>query len=235
MQKPLTDEQRSLLADRVWAYTKFDHPQRTKFENCVKVMFGERRWEGHRDFPVTDEMRLTIAGKASLMLLGASNYYFQTVTTILIYPRVIARSRDGHTTRTVGEAWPTGGILLCWPEIIADSISNRGRNVVVHEFAHHLDGLDGEMGGSIPFPKRADEARWHDVSHREYQRLVAAAERGQATLFDKYGSHNLAEFFAVASECFFEQPVEMRQMHEELYDLLRVFYQLDPAVWRQNL
>ncbi len=228
---PLSDEQRELLADRIWAYRGFSDQERTQFENCVKVMIGERRWEGHGDLQVTEEMQLTIAGKASLMLLGAKDYYFSSVTTILVHPVVIERSRNGRTTRSVGEAWQCGGVLLSWPEVVADGRDRDGENVVIHEFAHHLDGLDGEMGGSIPFPSRADEQRWCIVATREFERLVADVRQGNSTLFDEYGAHSLAEFFAVASECFFEKPVEMQRRYSDLFELMQMFYRVNPLAW----
>ena len=193
-------------------------------------MVGERRWEGFDGLQVTEEMELTIAGRASLMLLGARDYYFQSVTTILVCPAQIERSHNGHFSRAVGEAWPSGGLLLSWPEILTDG-RGCGRNVVIHEFAHHLDGLDGEMGGSIPFPDRADEQRWHDVANREYERLVDNARQGTPTLLDKYGATNPAEFFAVASECFFERPWEMQRRHSELFELMQTFYHVNPREW----
>ena len=107
-------------------------------------MVGERRWEGHQDLNPTDEMRLTIAGHASLMLLGTSDYYFQSVTTILIFPIMIKRSSNGLTMVSSGEAWQSGGVLLSWPEVLDNGLGRDGHNVVIHEFAHHLDGLDGE-------------------------------------------------------------------------------------------
>ena len=105
------------------------------------------------------------------------------------------------------------------------------KNVVIHEFAHHLDGLDGEMGGSIPFPSRADEQRWCNVATREFERLVADVRQGKSTLFDEYGTHSLAEFFAVASECFFEKPVEMERRYFDLFELMQMFYRVNPLAW----
>ena len=230
LRAPLRDGQRDLLAARVRAYGHLSDKEGARFENCVKVMVGERQWEGFDGLQVTAEMQLTIAGRASLMLLGAQDYYFQSVTTILVCPAQIERTHNGHFSRAVGEAWPSGGVLLSWPEILADGRGS-GRNVVIHEFAHHLDGLDGEMGGSIPFPDRADEQRWHEVADREYQRLLDDARRGTPTLLDKYGATNPAEFFAVVSECFFERPWEMQRRHSELFELLQKFYQVNPRDW----
>jgi Mlc titration factor MtfA (ptsG expression regulator) len=215
----------------VWAYRGLNAQQRKRFEDCVRIMVGERRWEGHRELNPTQEMQLTIAGHASLMLLGATDYYFQTVTTILIFPVMIKRSNNGRTTMSTGEAWQSGGVLLSWPEVVANGRGRDGHNVVIHEFAHHLDGLDGEMGGSIPFVRKADQRRWHEVSNREFNRLEEDVRMGRPTLLDAYGTHSMAEFFAVVSECFFEMPAEMHHRHPDLFALMKVFYQVDPLDW----
>jgi tetratricopeptide (TPR) repeat protein len=102
---------------------------------------------------------------------------------------------------------------------------------VFHEFAHHLDDVDGEMDGTPPLESGEQARRWEDVVGREYNRLVRSSARGQATLLDRYGATNRAEFFAVATECFFERPVALRQRHAELYEVLQDFYRQDPARW----
>jgi MtfA peptidase len=105
-----------------------------------------------------------------------------------------------------------------------------GCNVVLHEFAHYLDGLDGEVDGSPPLAGE-QEKTWYRVTEAEYLRLVGSARRGEVTLLDHYGASNRAEFFATATECFFEQPRAMQRRHPELYDVLQDFYRQDPAQW----
>jgi tetratricopeptide (TPR) repeat protein len=104
-------------------------------------------------------------------------------------------------------------------------------NVVLHEFAHHLDGLDGGVEGVPPLAGRRRRQTWYRVTEAEYLRLVGSARRGEATLLDHYGATNRAEFFAVATECFFERPRAMRHRHGELYQILSDFYRQDPAAW----
>ncbi len=103
-------------------------------------------------------------------------------------------------------------------------------NVVLHEFAHYLDGLDGSFDGTPPLD-RPLEKTWYRVTEAEYLRLVGSARRGEATLLNHYGATSRAEFFAIATECFFEQPRAMRERHPELYGVLREFYRQDPAQW----
>ena len=232
LQTPLSAARRELLREHVAAYRHFDEAQRQKFEDAVRILVAERTWEGCEGLELTDSMQYVIAGHASLMVMGVDGYFFDSVNVILVFPHVIERTRDGVTSSAVGEAWDTGGVIVSWSEVLQSHRAGDGRNVVIHEFAHHLDGRDGEMGGSIPFSNRRDQQRWDEVSAREFDQLVHEVERGEPTLLDPYGATDPAEFFAVASECFFEQPAEMKRQHAELFDLLSRFYHLDPERWQ---
>jgi Mlc titration factor MtfA (ptsG expression regulator) len=130
----------------------------------------------------------------------------------------------------LGEAWHHGPIILSWPEVLAGARHDGdGTNVVLHEFAHYLDSQDHDFNGTPPLDDREQYRTWHDVMTAEYDRLVRKAERGVPTLLDQYGATNEAEFFAVATECFFEQPVKMAERYARLYDVLRQYYRQDPA------
>jgi Mlc titration factor MtfA (ptsG expression regulator) len=105
----------------------------------------------------------------------------------------------------------------------------RGRNLVFHEFAHQLDMLDGVINGTPPLKDKEQAQRWHKVMTAEYQRLIEASQEGRATLLDEYGTTNEAEFFAVATECFFDKPGPLSHRHPQLYALLAEYYHQDPA------
>ena len=201
--------------------------QRERHEAIVRVMLGRCRFEGCEGLEVTDEIRTLIAGHAAVMLLGSDDYYFDKVGSIIVFPGTIVRSQ-GDDRLTLGEAWPNGGIVLSWPEVRATGYHRRGRNVVIHEFAHHLDGLDGEMGGSLHFSRREDQLRWNEISGEEFARLCEDVEDGYDTLLDPYGATNMAEFFAVTSEAFFEDPWSLRDEHPALYAMLELYYGFDP-------
>jgi Mlc titration factor MtfA (ptsG expression regulator) len=231
LRQPLAASRRELLHQHVAAYPRLSRPLQQRLEQTVAVMLAELHWEGCAGLQVTDAMRTRIAGHAAVMLLGAQDYYFDTVTTILIFPHEIQRDGDSDETLNAGEAWDNGGIVLAWPEVMAIG-QHPGENVVIHEFAHHLDGLDGEMAGSIPFNHPADQTRWDQVAAREYEQLIDDVEHGRPTVLDPYGTTDRAEFFAVCSECFFEQPHDLQQAHGELFELLLRFYQCDPRLWQ---
>jgi len=231
MKQPLSDSQRDLLAARVPAYRRLADPLRRSLEDRVKVLVAERSFEGCDGLSLTEEMKLSIAGHAAVMLLGTRGYFFDSVHAILVFPDVIERYEDGVVSQVVGEAWDGGNVVLTWPEVLLASDPDDGRNVVIHEFAHHLDGLDGEMGGSIDFPDHRDQERWERVAGEEFDHHVRAVDAGRSTLLDPYAALNPAEFFAVASETFFERPKKMRSHHRELYVLLSKFYGTDPLQW----
>lgn len=228
MAEPLADARRRALKSHVPHYRRADAATRSALEDRVKVMLAERSWEGCDGLSVTDEMRVAIAGHAAVMLLGTRDYFFDSVASILIFPDVIERYHEGVVSHAVGEAWEEGHVVLTWPEIQLASEGDDGRNVVIHEFAHHLDGLDGEMGGSIQFPSREDQRRWDELAGEEFEALVRDVDAGRRTLLDPYGATDEAEFFAVASEAFFETPEPLARRHPELYELLVKFYGLDP-------
>jgi Mlc titration factor MtfA (ptsG expression regulator) len=130
-----------------------------------------------------------------------------------------------------GVAWQRGPVLISWAAVRDERRGpSEGRNVVIHEFAHHLDGLNGAMDGIPPLSAEAEQ-RWIDVSDQEREWLEEDARRGDRTLLDYDGAANAAEFFAVASERFFELPHALKRRHPELYESLADFYCQDPTTW----
>jgi MtfA peptidase len=224
------------LVRNVRHYEYLKSSARAVVQAVVQVMIDEKHWSGGAGFVVTDEMKVTIAAQASLLTLGLDEpYYFDRVQSIILYPDVYIHPRSfpgSPNWRIAGEAWYHSPIVLSWKNVLqAGRNSCDGHNVVFHEFAHHLDGLDGEMEGTPPLVDRQQEKTWYRVTEAEYRRLVGSAKRGEVTLLDHYGATNRAEFFAVATECFFERPHAMQAEHAELYAVLRDFFLQDPARW----
>ena len=209
-----------------------------RLQHRTKVFVAEKYWEGCDGLELTEEMKVTVAAQACLMLLGVDGYYFDNVKSVLLYPQAFSRkTSDGlshnQTQHRAGEAWQGGPIILSWRDALSGGRNeDDGKNVVIHEFAHALDGIDGEMGGNVMFDDQASTAEWTRVVEREYAELVAAKERGQRTLLDHYGATNAAEFFAVASETFFEQPADLHREHNQLFDLLERYYRVNPIGWQ---
>lgn len=203
-----------------------------KLREDVLVFVAEKTWVGCNGLAMTDEIRVTIAANACLLLLGATrpHHYFDGVLSVLVYPTSFHGSSEGDA-ETMGEAWQHGPVILSWAEILDNRTDDR--NVVVHEFAHQLDGLDGEMEG-VPPLSREQRERWEAIAEREFTALVRRADTGTPSLLDYYGAENRAEFFAVVSECFFERPSEMAVQHEALFEWLVAFYRHDPRDWLRD-
>jgi Mlc titration factor MtfA (ptsG expression regulator) len=245
--QPLPESWRAILQRNVHHAALLDAAQRSKLHDLIKVMVAEKSWEGCDGFEMTDEVRVTISALAGILVLGFEpNYYFDRVRTILVFPDMLPPRRVGRLDiepgvlvdesdddQLLGDLWHRGPIRLSWTHVLeAGQRRGGGVNVVFHEFAHYLDELEGECDGMPPLAGQQARQTWRQVMDREYQRLVRDTRRGRATLLDQYGAENQAEFFAVATECFFEQPHALQRRHPELYDLLRNFYRQDPTQWR---
>ena len=125
--------------------------------------------------------------------------------------------------------------MLAWDSVLAGGRDPKdGRNVVLHEFAHQLDYLDGVADGTPPLRKQADYKQWQEVMTREDERLVRESEQGHPKVLDSYGATNHAEFFSVATEAFFEKARQMYARHPELYQVLSQYYGQDPAEWKHE-
>ena len=237
---PFPKDWEELLLRRVRHYSHLPPPQRERVRQIVPVMIAEKEWAGAGPFKVTIDMAVTIAGQAAVMACGFDEpYFFDRLHTLVVHPKTI-RFTPQQTSRNPllpggwlsGIAWHRGPVVLSWAEVRSELTGrDPGRNVILHEFAHYLDGLDGAPDGMPPQPNARSERRWYAVTETEFLRLVGSANRGEATLLDHYGASNRAEFFAVATEYFFELPHQLHQRHAELYSILQEFYRLDPRQW----
>jgi len=237
-EQPFPDEWRKLL-ERDVPYVKLLSPEeRTELEGHIHVFLAEKSFEGCGGLELTDEIRVSIAAQACLLLLGRDVEPYPGIDVILVYPSAykgqFTNSSDGvviegDTTR-LGEASTRGILVLSWDDVLRGAADVRdGHNVVIHEFAHALDHEDGSSDGAPPLSRRANYAPWARVFGAEYEKLIDADERRKKTIIDKYGATNPAEFFAVVTETFFEKPLQMREKHPELYEQLRAYYRQDPA------
>lgn len=239
LQEPIAEEWRSVLLRRVRHYQYLDAAKREWLEGVVRVLVAEKDWVGGGGIELTYEMKVTVAGYAGVMTLGLPEpYYFDRLMTIIVYPgtyqprasRFEQRSSTFPEGPRLGEAWHRGPVIVSWAEIVGQK-KRPGNNLVIHEFSHHVDGLDGGVDGTPPMIDGQRARTWYRVTEAEFERLRDEAKRGEATLLDRYGASNRAEFFAVASECFFERPRAMRERHPELYRVLADFYCQDVAAW----
>jgi MtfA peptidase len=240
--EPFPDAWRSILHERVGHYEAVGEPEQQKLRDAVQIMLAEREWEGCRGLELTDEMRVTIAALAGILILGMENFYFDNVATILVYPNAFVVKEEhaigggaimeGESDR-LGEAHHRGPIILSWAEIKENAIApGYGNNLVFHEFAHQLDMLNGAFDGTPNLQTAQLAQRWSQLMDKEYRRLQQAERRGRETLLDPYGATDPAEFFAVTTECFFDAPRSMQHEYPPLYALFRDYYRQDPATWK---
>lgn len=215
----------------------------------VRWFLDEKSIEAEVGLPLTDEMRVTVAAHASLLGLGFESPPFDRLRSVIMRAGSYVGSQiqsiqsgpfgpQLHSeTARIGEADRNGPVLLSWRDVQQQCRdAPYGRNVILHEFAHLLDMVDGDVDGMPPMQNAEEYKTWKDVTRMEYRQLVQDAQFGIPSLLSWYGATNEAEFFAVATESFFEQPTEMRKLHERLYDVLRVFYKQDPASrWMRNV
>ena len=219
----------------------------------IQVLVAEKAFIGCDGLEITDEMRVTIAAQACLLILNRPRGYYPNLRQILVYPGSFVVQREhtdgagvSHQGRQVlaGESWSEGQVILSWRDTLQDAATpDDGRNVVIHEFAHQLDQETGSANGAPVLARREYYARWAQVLGAEYQQLQARAGRPDRrgyededsqdddSLFSDYGATDPAEFFAVISEVFFEQPKRMADEHPALYQELARFYRLEPLNW----
>ena len=237
--QPLPVSWLGYLAANVAQYRYLSNAEQARLGDITRILVAEKSWEGCGGLALTEEMQVAIAAQAALLTLGFENEYFPNVETILVYPQgfLVTVRRPGvggiieeQTVPYAGEAALRGPVVISWADARRGGReAGDGHNVVLHEFAHKLDMRDGAADGAPYLQDAAQVEAWSRVMSAEYQRLVERTAAGEPTLMDPYGATNAAEFFAVATECFFELPRRMQGEHPELYGVLRDFYRQDPA------
>ncbi len=229
---------RQYLLSNIALFRRLPQSEQRKLEDDTRILIAEKDWEGVQGLTLTDEIKVTISGMASLLVLGFDDDYYPNVETILVYPDSFLITTVRSETRGVfgeqvltasGQAALQGPVIVSWTDIRA-GIASGGQNVVLHEFAHKLDMRDGSADGAPYLENDAQIETWSRVMSAEYQRLVAETQAGERGVLNPYGATNAAEFFAVATESFFENAQALSEMHPELYAILRDFYHQDPVV-----
>jgi Mlc titration factor MtfA (ptsG expression regulator)/Tfp pilus assembly protein PilF len=230
---PMPESWLGYLHDSVFLYRLLSAEEQARLRGMVNVFVAEKNWEGCAGLDITDEVRVTIAAQACLLLLGFEGYYFDDVESILVYPGGYLAcdplEADKSPQHRLGEAHYDGPVVLSWWQTLWDGRRAGKHNLVLHEFAHQLTRHGDPRYGVPPIDDSGLERRWRKVFEKEYQRLVEADHYGRPTLLDSYGATNRAEFFAVATECFFLQPTALCAEHPRLYSVLAAWFHQDPA------
>lgn len=231
---------RSLIEERVPLTRKLTEPEWNRLLGLVGEFVREKNFEGIGGLVVTEEMKVIVAAQACLLLLHVDMGSYPAVRSIILYPdtfvprtarldRHLGVEPEGEEVPTLGESL-RGAIVLSWGNVLQNVAQpGDGHNVVLHEFAHQLDLEDGYVDG-IPLLEAPSSTRvWARVLRERFEELRKKTLEGEPDLLSAYGATNRAEFFAVATESFFERPLELRERYPDLYRELKGFYRQDPA------
>ena len=230
----------SILNENVALYRYLPKAFKSNLHGYIQIFIAEKNFEGCGGLELSDEMKVTIAGEACILLLKDEKpTFFPRLDSILIYPSAYVaekQSNIGLGTKEVsvrlGESWSRGIVVLAWDHVRQKTVDfEGGHNVVLHEFAHQLDQENSNSMGVPILHKGSSYQAWGRILGHDYDELRNKLRHHQRDIIDPYGATNPAEFFAVATEVFFEKAKMMRQKHPNLYEELKELYQLDPAEW----
>ncbi len=194
-----------------------DDDARARLEDLIVLLVTDKRWEAAHGFSLSDEIQVTIAAQAALLVLGLGYEAYRGVRTIIVHPTTmtltgerggpISGTRTDSPLPVLGVADYDGPVIIAWDSARAGARHpERGHNVVYHEFADKLDMLDGVVDGTPPLARREQLDQWVAVCTAEYEAMRNGTDDG---FLDGYAAVNPAEFFAVVTETFFDIPLEL--------------------------
>jgi len=208
----------------------------------IKLFLADKTFYGCGGQLIDDDIRVTVAAQACLLILSQNRNPYPDLNSILIYPSTFVATREvanelglvsTNHVAMLGESWSQGKVVLAWDNVKKGVMNLQdGQNVVLHEFAHQLDHESGSTNGAPVLSTGGAYKSWAVVFSKEFENLQKDVMHGKQSLIDHYGATNPAEFFAVATETFFERPQAMAENHQELYRQLKDYYKLDPGAWQ---
>ena len=240
--RPFPRDWRQIIERNIPIFGRLPPADQSELLGHVQVFLAEKRFEGCGGLELTDEIRVTIAAQACLLLLHRDADYYPELTVILVYPTGYVARVERHVE---GGVWEEGNddrlghtgrnlraLVLAWDSVRHGAADpNDGQNLVLHEFAHQLDYEDRRTDGTPALGTREEYLAWGRVMSHEFEALRTADDADIPTLLDKYGASNPAEFFAVVTEAFFERPHALRARHPALYLELQRFFRQDPTAY----
>jgi MtfA peptidase len=237
--RPFPVNWREILERNVPYVSLLNPEQKSEIEGHVQILVDEKTFVGCGGLEMNDEIRVSIAAGAAILLLNRKTDYYPGLDSILVYPAAYVgkslRSIPGggvmETEETrLGESWSSGQVVFSWDDAQRGAADmHDGHNVVLHEFAHQLDSEFDGGSGAPRLQRGSMYVAWARVLGREYEHLLEDLGKHHRTIIDAYGATNPAEFFAVVTETFFERPVALQKRHPELYDQIKSFYLQDPV------
>lgn len=233
----LSEDARNLIFRNVPYYSSLSTSHREKLEGLILLFIDEKPFEGCGGIKISEEIKLTVASQACILLLGDPKDYYPTLRSILVYPhfyyaKVKNQQPDGTVIEgfqgRIGESWSRGHIVLSWKDVMAGANDpHDATNVVFHEFAHLLDYENDVTVKTL----RTDEKKLNTIITRQYNRFLHEINKGELSILNLYAATDIKEFFAVGTEYFFEHPAGLKASYPELYEALKLFYQQDPITY----
>ena len=230
----------AILKRNVGHYPRLLPEEQARLRDITRVLVAEKTWEGVGGLFATDEVKVTVAAQAALLLLGIDHDHYARVASVVVYPGSFCTPveedgwEDDMLSDTVlsGQAVYRGPVIVSWDEALAEGRDpEAGYNVVLHEFAHQLDYLDNAVNGTPPLDDPALEARWKAVMQAAFEAHWAALGRGEETFFTEHAAEDETEFFADATEAFYCRPADLLAEEPGVYELLRAYYRVEPVLW----
>ncbi len=215
-------------------YNKLPKDLKRQLHGHINIFLDEKNFVGYQGIEINDTIRVVIAAQACVLLLNRKTNYYPHLDNILVYPNAFTNKdpkSEFEEHIRLGESWHRGPIVLSWQHSEQGALNDKdGENVVMHEFAHQLD-QENTMGSGFPELQHNNIKQWSTVLAKEFKSLNIKKKLHKKSLLNKYGATNPAEFFAVITEHFIEQPKELRKKHPELYHELKKYYQINPIEW----
>jgi len=241
---------RSSLDDREWRTVLERYPftralsteERARLRERVILFLHEKSIVGAGGLVVRDGMRMSIAAQACMLILNLDLEYYRGWVEVIVYPDEFVAEYDyvdedgiAHHVEApmTGESWLEGPVILSWADAELRG-EEPGYNVVIHEFAHKLDMLNGDANGFPPLHPGMDREAWPRAFGAAYDDFCRRVARGEPSAIDAYAAEHPSEFFAVLSEAFFETPAAVRAEYRDVYRQLAAFYRQDPAARQER-
>ena len=238
MSAPFPEAWREILERNLPPYSRLPEALRARLHGYINVFLDAKHFEGCGGQEITDEVRVTIAAQACMLLIGRVSKCYPKLRSVLVYPHTYVAGGKGSfgpdepASVRLGESWQSGAVVLSWNSVKGGAANfDDGQNVTLHEFAHQLDQEDGAADGTPVLDSMSCYGAWAHALSGEYRSFLKRVDAHRKTVLDEYGATNPAEFFAVASETFFEKPEQLARKRPALFEELKRYYKVDPTDW----
>ena len=220
------------VASRMPVLGGLSDDQQNRLHKLATLFLDDKHISGAHEFEITDQVKQSIALQACLPILELGLDWYGGWSSVIVYPGAFTNqssrvdsfgvTHTGSSHRS-GEAWLRGPVILSWTDV--ENAGDRdGHNVVIHEFVHKLDMLNGRANGFPPMQKGMNPATWSGLMSKAFEDFQTNPKVG----LDRYGATDPAEFFAVLAEVFFETPALLVDAYPQVYETMCQFFKQSP-------